>query len=47
LARWKKGVKSGTWPGPPIGMASITLPPADSKPRLNASRLSLPGGKSE
>ena len=47
FARWKNGVKSGTWPGPPIGISSITLPPAASKPVLNASRLSLPGGKSE
>ena len=46
LARWKNGVKSGTWPGPPIGISSITLPPAASNACLKASRLSFPGGKS-
>ena len=46
LIFWKNGVKSGTCTGEPIGIESTTLPPAFSKPVLNASVESLPGGKS-
>ncbi|MNG41029.1 hypothetical protein D3C84_1299470 [compost metagenome] len=46
LMRWKNGVKSGTCTGLPIGIASVILPPAFSKPVLKASVESFPGGKS-